>query len=122
MCRFSDALMEHCQYPVNRGAMGCADLVGKGSLDGCPPFVRIYLQTDSDRVKEASFEAEGCGVTIACGSILTELVLGREIADCKRLNSRILSEALGGIPPDKMYCAMVAISALHDAIRSGEER
>jgi NifU-like protein involved in Fe-S cluster formation len=62
MSRFSDTLMEHFQAPANREAMECPDLVGKGSLDGYPPFVTIYLRIDKNHVVDASFQAEGCGV------------------------------------------------------------
>jgi NifU-like protein len=76
MSRFSDTLMDHFQSSTNRGAMERAHLVGKGSLDGYPPFLTLYLRLDEDRVVDAAFEVEGCGVTIACGSVLTELVRG----------------------------------------------
>jgi NifU-like protein involved in Fe-S cluster formation len=81
MSRFSDTLMQHFQFPTNRGAVECPDLVGKGSLDCYPPFLTLYLRIDSNRVVDAAFEAEGCGVTIACGSALTELTRGRSIAE-----------------------------------------
>jgi nitrogen fixation NifU-like protein len=115
--RFSDTLMEHFQSPANRGPMECPNFIGTGSLDGYPPFVTLFLRTDADRVEAAAFEAEGCGVTIACGSMLTELVQGRSLAECRQLTAHALAEALDGIPPGKEYCADVAIRALQDAIK-----
>jgi NifU-like protein involved in Fe-S cluster formation len=117
MNRFSDTLMEHFQAPTNREAMECPDLVGKGSLDGYPPFVTFYLHIDRNHVVDASFQAEGCGVTIACCSMLTELVQGRSLAECHQLTAHTLSEALDGIPLGKEYCADVAIRALQNAIK-----
>jgi NifU-like protein involved in Fe-S cluster formation len=116
MSGFSPTLMEHFQAPSNRGSLDCANLIGKGSLDGYPPFVTLYLRTDADRVGDATFQAEGCGVTIACGSKLTELVHGRSLAECRQLTTHSIAEALDGIPPGKEYCADVAIRALHDAV------
>jgi NifU-like protein involved in Fe-S cluster formation len=60
MSRFSETLMEHFQSPVSRGAMERPDLVGKGSLDGYPPFVEVYLRIEGERVADATIEAEGC--------------------------------------------------------------
>jgi NifU-like protein involved in Fe-S cluster formation len=97
--------------------MECPNLIGKGSLDGYPPVVTRHLRIDGNRVADATFEAEGCGVTIACGSALTELVRGRNLADCRQINPDDLSQALDGLPSGKEYCAQVAIRALKDALR-----
>jgi nitrogen fixation NifU-like protein len=117
MSRFSDTLMDHFLSPTNRGAMDRPHLVGRGSLDGYPPFVTLYLRTYGNRVVDAAFEAEGCGVTIACGSVLTELVRGRSLAKCGQITVRDLAAALDGMPVGKEYCAEVAIRALKDALR-----
>jgi NifU-like protein involved in Fe-S cluster formation len=117
MSHFSDTLMEHFQTPTNRGAMESAHLVGKGNLNGYPPSVSLYLRMAQDRVLEATFEAEGCGVTIACGSILTELVRGRTLDECASITAQQIAHALDGIPAGKEYCAEVAVRALQDAIR-----
>jgi NifU-like protein involved in Fe-S cluster formation len=87
MSRFSDTLMEHFQAPISRGVMESPSLVGTGSLDGYPPFVTFYLRIDSGHITDATFQAEGCGVTIACGSMLTELVHGRSLAECRQLTA-----------------------------------
>jgi nitrogen fixation NifU-like protein len=117
MRRLSDTLMDHFQSPANRGRLDCSDLVGRGSLDGHPPFVVLYLRIDGDRVARATFEAEGCGVTIACASMLTELVRGTDLAECRQITPHDLSVALDGIPSGKEYCADVTIAALQDALR-----
>jgi NifU-like protein involved in Fe-S cluster formation len=87
------------------------NLVGNGSLHGYPPFVTLYLRIDRDRVANATFEAEGCGVTIACASMLTKLVQGRVISKCRQITAIELSKALDGIPTGKEYCADVTIAA-----------
>jgi NifU-like protein involved in Fe-S cluster formation len=123
MSRFSETLMDHFQSPMNRGAMEQAYLVGKGSLDGYPPFLTLYLRTDGNRVVDAKYEAKGCGVTMACGSVLTELIRGHTLADSRQINADDLSQALDGLPSGKECCAEVAIRALKDALRgSGVER
>lgn len=121
MSRFSDALMEHFQSPTNRGAIDRPDSVGKGSLDGYPPYITLYLCIDRDRITEATFEAAGYGVTIACGSVLTQLVLGRNLTECRQITVHDLAEALDGLPTGKEYCAEVTIRALQDAVERRAE-
>jgi NifU-like protein involved in Fe-S cluster formation len=118
MSDFSEKLMEHFHEPSNRRSLENPDLVGKGSMNGHAPFVTLHLRISADKVSEAAFDAAGCGVTIACGSILTELVMGRDHAECSRLTSHQLSIALHGVPTGKEYCADVAIAALRDAIEA----
>jgi NifU-like protein involved in Fe-S cluster formation len=121
MSRFPDTLMERFQSPTNRGGMQCADVTGQGSLNGYPPFVTLYFRIEGTLVAAATFEAEGCGVTIACSSMLTELLIGRSRAECDQITAEQLSQALDGIPTGKEYCAAVAISALRDAVRSWKQ-
>jgi nitrogen fixation NifU-like protein len=109
--------MEHFQYPCNRGAMESPDVIGHGSLHGSAPFVTLYLKLDEERVSQVTFEAAGCGVTIACASAITELVLGRKPAQCLQISRGELAAALDGVPEDKSYCADVVIDALRDAVR-----
>jgi nitrogen fixation NifU-like protein len=122
MSAFSTTLMEHFQEPANRGSMDSADVIGTGSLDGYPPFVTLYLRIDAGRVADATFQAEGCGVTVACSSMLTELVRRRNLAECHRITAHELAQALDGVPPGKEYCAEVAIRALEDAVKKWGSR
>jgi NifU-like protein involved in Fe-S cluster formation len=97
--------------------MECPHLVGRGSLGGYPPNVTLYLRIEGDCIEDATFEAAGCGVTIACGSMLTELVRGRSLVECRQITADELWQALDGAPMGKEYCADVAISALRDALQ-----
>ena len=81
MSRFSDALMDHFQSPRNQRRMLDPDAVGLAGIPGQGPFLSLYLRIQADRVSEVSFQCSGCGVTIACGSALTELILGRSIGE-----------------------------------------
>lgn len=118
MSRFSATVLELFQSPENAGEMAEPDRVGLGSLNGTPPFVTIFLQLDQDRsrVLKACFLANGCGVTIASASMLTILVKGRELRDCAAITVDDLISALDGLPPDRRYCAHVAIEALRSAL------
>ncbi len=116
MSRFSETLLEHCQSPRHRGPLADATVTGSGSLQGTPPFVAVALRVARGRIMRANFEASGCGVTIACGSVLTELVEGLLVDECRQIDADRIAAALDGLPPDKRYCAWVAAEALRDAL------
>jgi nitrogen fixation NifU-like protein len=80
----------------------------------------VYLKMRDDRIETAKYHTVGCGPTIACGSMLSELVVGRSIEDCRGLTSDHLIEALDGVPPDKLHCPALAIAALRDALSHWE--
>ena len=116
MSRFSSALMDHFQSPRNQRRMVEADAVGVAGIPGQGPFLALYLRIHEDRVSDVSFQCSGCGVTIACGSALTELICGRLVAECREITAMQLAEVLDGIPADKRHRAGFAIAALQDTV------
>jgi NifU-like protein involved in Fe-S cluster formation len=116
MSRPSASVLDHFDSPRNAGEMEAADAVGRASLDGNAPRVTIYIKRDGDRVVKSTFQAFGCGFTIACCSALTELVTGKTLNECLGVTPKNLSLALGGLPAEKEFCADLAITALRDAV------
>ena len=82
----------------------------------------LFLRVEGDRISAAKYHTVGCGPTIACGSMLSELVVGRSIEGCRELTADHLIEALDGVPPDKLHCPALAIAALRDALSHWEPR
>src|SRR4051794_3448473 len=99
----SSTVMDHALSPRNGGAMESPDAVGKASLGGRPPHVTIFLRTEGKEVTNAQFQTFGCGYSIACCSVLTELVAGRSLADCSRLTRHAVLDTLAGVPADKEF-------------------
>jgi nitrogen fixation protein NifU and related proteins len=117
MGRFSDTLMDHFLAPRNSGALEAADATGHAGAPGRGPFLILYLRLDGGRIVAAKFQTVGCGPTIACGSMLTEMITGRSVAECAQLTTDSLITALDGIPPDKLHSPALAITALRDALK-----
>jgi nitrogen fixation NifU-like protein len=76
----------------------------------------MFLKLVQDPVAATKYQTHGCRPTIASGSILTEMNIGRTIADCRELTLDDLIEALDGVPPDKLHCPELAVGALKDAL------
>jgi nitrogen fixation NifU-like protein len=121
MGRFSDILMDHVTAPRNTGVMENPDLTGMAGSPGRGAFLVLCLRVRDGRIAEAKFQTYGCGPTIAAGSMLTEMILGRTVEECREVTADQLIEALDGVPPDKLHCPALAIGALRNAIDAGNE-
>ncbi len=116
MSQFSDILMEHFNSPRNSGLMDNPDRVGIAGTPGRGPYVALYLRVAGGVISEARFQTHGCGVSIACGSMLTEMITDRAASECLDLTPEDLSTALDGVPGTKLHCPVLAVAALKNAL------
>jgi NifU-like protein involved in Fe-S cluster formation len=116
MGRFSDIVMDHFNYPRNQGRLDSPDRVGLAGTPGQGPFMVLMLRIENDLVIDAKCQTHGCGVTIAAGSMLTELVLNRSLGACRAISAEDLAQALGGVPSDKAHAPVLAVAALQNAL------
>ena len=116
MGKYSETLMEHFASPRNVGRLDGADRIGRAGTPGRGPFMVLYLRLSGGIVTDARYQSHGCGATIASGSVLTELILGRTVQVCRALSSEVVREALDGVPPDKLHCPALAVAALRSAL------
>ena len=112
--RYSPLTIDHYQHPRNLGVLPEATVRGRARDD--ENLIEIYLQLVSNRVVAARFRALACNACIAAASRLTELVQGLSAREARTLDAKRLSDALGGLPPDKLHCALLASEALADAL------
>jgi nitrogen fixation NifU-like protein len=117
---YSEKVLDHFQNPRNAGILKDADFVGEAGNPVCGDRMRLYLKVEGDVVTAARFQTFGCSVAIAASSVLTELVTGRTIDDLKRLRNSDVVDALGGLPPEKIACSVLAETALQSALSRRE--
>jgi nitrogen fixation NifU-like protein len=116
MGKYSETLMDHFQSPRNSRVMDSPDLIGRVGELGRGAFLILYLRMAGDRVALATFQTYGCGSTIACGSVLTELIAGRSASECLALTPEDVVAALDGVPEDKLHGPAMAVAALRNAL------
>jgi nitrogen fixation NifU-like protein len=116
MGKYSETLTDHVMAPRNGGVIEHADLTGHAGAPGRGAFMILYLKVRDEQITAAKYHTIGCGPTIASGSMLTEMITGKSIAECRELTVESLIEALDGVPPDKLHCPTLAIGALQDAL------
>jgi len=112
---YSDVVLRESRCPSNLGAMVDADLHGR-VRGWCGDTMEIYLRLDDGTIEEATFTTDGCGATLACGSMLTQMVTGMRLDKAEWVLPNDLIHALRGLPDESQHCAGLAISALHNAL------
>ena len=82
----------------------------------CGDRLRLSLRIRDGRIEAARFLAYGCPPTLACGSVLAEMLEGITVDDAMKLTRKEIVSALGGLPARKQHAAALAIETLHAAI------
>lgn len=85
----------------------------------CGDRLRLSLGIRAGRIEAARFLAYGCPPTLACGSVLVEIIEGMNVADAMKLTRKEIADALGGLPSRKQHAAALAIETLRTAIENG---
>jgi len=113
---YSETTIDHFMNPRNLGDMDDAD--GFGRVTGsCGDTMEIWLKVRSGAIAEATFMTDGCGTSIASGSMVTELAKGRSVGEARRISQQDVLGALGGLPEESEHCALLAADTLKEAIK-----
>lgn len=115
---YSPTLKDHIANPRNAGELADANVTGEGTNPVCGDRLKLFLRVKNGRVEGIGFLAYGCPPTLACGSVLTELIAGKTVAEISQISRKDLVEAVGGLPSRKQHAASLAIETLHQAIES----
>jgi nitrogen fixation NifU-like protein len=121
---YSELVMEHFKNPRNVGRLEDCDAKSVEGSPACGDMVAVYLQVDEETqtITDIKFESYGCASNIATGSIITELAKGKTLEEAKKITWEEASDALGGLPPIKTHCSVLAVDGLRAAIENYEEK
>ena len=113
---YSEVAIDHAMNPRNLGDMEDAD--GFAKVTGsCGDTMEIWLKVRNGNVVQATFLTNGCGTSIASGSMVTELAKGKSVAEAQRIMQQDVLNALGGLPEESVHCALLAADTLKTAIK-----
>ena len=114
---YSEEVMEHFTNPRNVGEIENASGVGTVGNAKCGDIMRIYLDVDDNQIiRDCKFKTFGCGAAVATSSMATEMIKGKSIQEALKLTNKAVMEALGGLPPVKVHCSLLAEEAVHAAL------
>ncbi len=113
---YSAQLLDHFQNPRHAGEISNPDAAAEIENPACGDVLRLTLSVVAGRIAEARFKAKGCVPAMACGSALTELVVGKTPREALRLRSEDVTAAVGGVPQASAHAAQLALDALAAAL------
>jgi len=116
---YSEAFKDHIANPRHAGELPDANAVGEETNPVCGDRLRVSLRVRENIIEAASFLAYGCPPTLVCGSVLTEMIIGKTVEEAMLLTRRELVAAVGGLPSRKQHAAALAIETLRTAIEAG---
>ena len=114
---YSKTVIDHAMNPRNLGEMADAD--GFAWVTGpCGDTMEIWLKVMDGIIIQASFYTDGCGTSIASGSMVTEMAKGKSITEAQKISQQNVLDALGGLPDESEHCALLAANTLSEAVRN----
>ena len=111
---FSAVARDHAMHPRNHGPLdnfnGVAIVTGS-----CGDTMQFWVSIRDGNVERVSFITDGCGSSLACGSMATSLAQGKHVEDAAALRQQDILDALGGFPQESEHCALLAATTLRAA-------
>ncbi len=113
--RYSAKAIRHGRHPTHVGRMENPD-AHASKVGWCGEVMEMYLRLDAGRIQEATFWADGCVSTMACGDMLTTMVQGKSLTEAAAISPETLIAALDGLPFKSYHCAELSVETLREAI------
>lgn len=113
---YNEKVIEHYSSPRNVGEIKEASGIGEVGNPVCGDIMKMYLKIENNVITDVKFKTFGCGAAIASSSISTEMVKGKTIEEALKLTNKQVVNELGGLPPVKLHCSVLAEQAIKSAI------
>ena len=109
-------VIDHFKHPRNMGELENPDGIGEAQNPVCGDTMRLFIKLEENRIIDAKFLTFGCAAAIASSSITTEMIKGKTLDEALMISNEMVSEALGGLPPTKAHCSVLAEQAVKAAV------
>jgi nitrogen fixation NifU-like protein len=120
---YNQTVIDYFENPVNVGKIEDPSAIGEAGSPKCGDSMRLYLKVDKNEViTDVKFKTFGCGAAIASSSMLTELIKGKTITEASQTTNKEVINNLGGLPPIKEHCSVLAEDALDAALKDYKNR
>ena len=116
MALYNDIVMEHFLNPKNVGEMENPDGTGVYGSPVCGDMMQIQIKVENDVITDAKFKTFGCGSAIASSSMATSMIIGKTVEEALEVTNKQIIDELGGLPPVKVHCSVLADRAIKNAI------
>ena len=119
---YTEQVMDHFMNPRNVGEIEDASGVGEVGNAKCGDIMKMDIKVENGIIVDVKFKTFGCGAAIATSSKATELVKGKTLDEALQITNKMVMDSLGGLPPVKVHCSVLAEEALHAAIQDYKDR
>ncbi len=114
---YSKTVINEYRNPNNFGDIEDPDAFGE--IKGpCGDTMKISLMIEDEKIINACFWTDGCGASIACGSMLTKMITGKTVETALDITSEQLTDTLGGLPKEHLHCTVLTVNTLQEAIKN----
>jgi nitrogen fixation NifU-like protein len=119
---YTDKVLDHFMNPRNIGQLSDANAIASEGSPACGDQVNFYLRINKETliIEDVRFLSYGCASNIATASVTSEIVKGKTINEAKNITWKTITESLGGLPPTKVHCSVLAVDTLKRAINNFE--
>ncbi|HEU68195.1 MAG TPA: SUF system NifU family Fe-S cluster assembly protein [Candidatus Acetothermia bacterium] len=118
MSGYEEIILDHWRRPRNKGRLPDATGSAVEANPLCGDIVRLEVKVQDGAIAAARFTGEGCAISLASASLLTELITGKPVAEVERMKDEDLLAALGGVVKTRLSCALLPLRALRRALAS----
>ena len=116
---YSDILLDHFRHPRNYGSLDSPDVSNEQFNPLCGDRIRLELKLEQSIVSEAKFKGDACAICTAAASLLTELVLGKDVNELANIpDARLVSALESDIQPARLQCALLPLHALREGLKN----
>lgn len=119
---YNEKVMEYFTNPRNVGELEDADGIAEVGSPQCGDIMKVYIKVEDNIIKDIKFQTFGCASAIASSSMMTEMVKGKTVDEALKLTNKEVVDALGGLPPVKIHCSVMAEEAIRAAIKDYMEK
>ncbi len=119
---YNEKVMEAFQNPQNVGEIEDYSGLGKVGSPACGDVMQVTLKIENDVITDAKFKTFGCAAAIATSSTATQMIIGKTVEEALKITNKVVIDKLGGLPPQKIHCSVLAEEAIKAAIEDYEKR
>lgn len=119
---YTEKVIDHYEHPRNVGVVEDASGVGVVGNPACGDVMKLTIRVENNKITDAKFKTFGCGAAIATSSMVTEMVIGKNVDEALEISNKTVAEALGGLPRVKMHCSVLAEDALKAAVDDWKQK
>lgn len=119
---YTKELMKHFKNPKFVKSIKNPDGVGEIGNMKCGDILKLEIKVEKNKIKDIGFHTFGCPAAVASSDVICELAKGKTIEDAKKLTKDDIVKKLKEMPPVKLHCSVLGISALKNAIEDYKKK